>query len=164
MGPLVGKVFKSFPPSRDPALCPDLAPTGAVRGAWPIARSRCWRSRRFCGCGWRACPRRGSPPKKAAHGASGQGVARPPPSPYQSDARLSVSTGTLPGSHATPRPTRSAEALDLRVARERPAAAQAENVANAFGPPIDGVRRCPAVQMRHLSVFEDAVRAEEHRA
>jgi hypothetical protein len=91
-------------------------------------------------------------------------VSRPPPSPYQSDARLSVSTGTLPGSHATPRPTRSAEALDLRVARERPAAAQAENVANAFGPPIDGVRRCPAVQMRHLSVFEDAVRAEEHRA
>lgn len=28
-------------------------------------------------------------------------VSRPPPSPYQSDASLPASTGTLPGSHAT---------------------------------------------------------------
>lgn len=95
--------------------------------------------------------------------APGQGVAASS-IPYQSDARLSVSTGTLPRSQAAPRPTRPAEALDLRVALESPAAAQAEKVANAFRPPIDGVRRCQAFQVRHLSVFEDAVRAEEHRA
>jgi hypothetical protein len=59
-----------------------------------------------------------------------------------------------------PRPTRPAGAPDLRVALESPAATQAEKVANAFRPPIDGVRRCPAIQMRHLSVFEDAVCAE----
>jgi hypothetical protein len=50
--------------------------------------------------------------------------------------------------------------MDLRVTLEGPAAAQAEKVANAFGPPIDGVRRCPAFQMRHLSVVEDTVCAE----
>jgi hypothetical protein len=92
--------------------------------------------------------------------ASGQGVAGSS-IPYQSDAR-SVGAGgdSIAILGHPPRPTHPAGAPDLRVALESPAAAQAEKVANAFRPPIDGVRRCPAFQMRHLSMFEDAVCAE----
>lgn len=95
--------------------------------------------------------------------APGQGVAASP-SRISRTRGPSVSTATLLASQAAPRPTRPTEALDLRVALEDPAAGQAEKVANAFRPPISGLRRCPAVQVRHLSFFEDAVGAEENRA
>jgi hypothetical protein len=74
-----------------------------------------------------------------------------------------VSTAMLLGSQAAPRPTGPTEALGLRGTLENPPTGQAEQVASAFRPPIDEVRRCPAVQVRHLSVFEDTVRAEEQR-
>ena len=61
------------------------------------------------------------------------------------------------------RSTGSTGALGLRDALEIPAAAQAGEMANALGPHVDGISRCPALKMHHLSVLEDAVGAEEHR-
>ena len=58
------------------------------------------------------------------------------------------------------RPTGPAGALHLRDALEVPAAAQTGEMANTFGPLIDGVGRRPALQMHHLSMLEDPVRAQ----
>jgi hypothetical protein len=102
-------------------------------------------------------------------------VDRPPRGPITgrtADRRASESLGLFDtGPPASPstrppgsRPTRFADALSLRLALERPAAAQAENVANAFGPPIGQAEGGPALHMHHLSLFEDAVRAQDYRA
>ncbi len=84
-----------------------------------------------------------------------------PPFPGARIRGLSVSAGspsTVSGHRL--RPTCLAPTPDLRVALEGQVAAQAEQMASAFGPPIDGVRRGPACQMHHLSVVEDAICAK----
>ena len=75
-----------------------------------------------------------------------------------SETGISRGSGALLGRPL--RSTGSTGALGLRDALEIPAAAQARKVANALGPQIDGIGRCPALKVHHLSVLEDAVRAE----
>jgi hypothetical protein len=72
--------------------------------------------------------------------------------------------GPAPVSGPTLRPTRLAHPLGLRVALEPSAAAEALNPAGAPRPPIDGMERCLAFQVRHLSLLEDSVGTQDYRA
>ena len=125
----------------------------------------------------RALPRRARHRGGAARLTSGR--AQSPPAPCRPRPGLVASTlpkstvsespssparSGVPVSGPPPRPTRLADPLDSRVALERPAAAQAEHPRSASRPPIDRVGSCPAAQVRHLPVFENAVGTQDHRS